>query len=450
MEFIFFLNNRKDRRIFGENYRMQKFVTSALLICLTLGCSNWPTTQQLRKPAGIISSCYSHASEFLQHDLRLFSRKKILKQIAVESALLVENLTYLKQHELYHFVRGTDENRIAQNIAAEIAIFKKYFLNHNAKASEQIMHLIDLWVKTEGHAEYAYEFLSENTVKGGRQYINYLVSQNKFFINLGRVPEPPSLKKRLLVVKAEIIDLFLAYAEKSVGYFNKKINSGKILTPKYAKELEKISFEVEKTIGSGFFGIIYKVKIHEFGPDAIHLYPHLFFNGQARDDLIIKFANRFKVSKALKVFKIDIWDKALKAEKEETMQFLSTLEQNGMGMIHGSEILFNEATGDLPYLIKPLVTGHDVKALAKEQSKLSGIQIKRLEEDIFHKTLKLHEFIGIHLDLKVENLIWDPVTEHWSMYELTQTIGNNNTFVANGFEGYVNMVRVALKRYGAQ
>ena len=252
--------------------------------------------------------------------------------------------------------------------------------------------------------------------------------------------------EQLVHLRDWIKDRILAWAESVVAYFAKNDHQGKKFgasiqggtrATTWGGEGDEIVFEVDKRVGRGFWGVVYRVKIDKYPKDLVDDFPILFkADGSPREDLVIKFNNNIPwLSK--------MFEKATREEVEQTKLFVDALRGDP---IEGTEILFAK-TGDNPFLIKPFNPAWGLSRMAKEQDQITEEQVVALKRDIFDKAIRLYVEGGLGLDIKVENLVWDPVKKKFMMYEATMTPNNNNYFIRDGFEGYLNMLRLALARY---
>jgi hypothetical protein len=137
------------------------------------------------------------------------------------------------------------------------------------------------------------------------------------------------------------------------------------------------------------------------------------------------------------------WKRAVLSEADQTSTIQKAL---GSDQIDGTAILF-AGHGSEPFLIKPFMQGHDVKALARQQADLTLLQVERLEADIFSPAQRLAEKHGVYLDIKPENLAWQEERQRWGMYELTTLPRQiRGFFLAGGFPGYLANVRARMRQ----
>ena len=110
-----------------------------------------------------------------------------------------------------------------------------------------------------------------------------------------------------------------------------------------------------------------------------------------------------------------------------------------------------EFTGETeePFLIKKFLKADSVQDLAKIQDQLNAEQAVALERDIYKMAEKVLKDLGANLDIKAENVAWDPVNKRFVMYELSLKQGKS-FFLTNGFKGYLDYFKSRMGVYVKQ
>ena len=183
---------------------------------------------------------------------------------------------------------------------------------------------------------------------------------------------------------------------------------------------ERFRFKVGAKVGQGVFGIVHHI-------DVIDAPAHL-----DRDDLVIKLPNR--VPLPMPAF-LNPWVRNLNTEIREEQIFQNALAEGeslpGPRMLHAQ-------SGSNPFVIKPFAAGSNLRTLGETQSSLTAIQ-RDATNVLFETAKKLHARTGLAMDLKAENLLWDPETQTMGLYE-TSSVPRlvSGFFTGRGFDAYVD------------
>lgn len=204
---------------------------------------------------------------------------------------------------------------------------------------------------------------------------------------------------------------------------------------------EEIKFKVGKFIGSGFFGVIHKIEGLEASDALRKSAPQLFADGKLRLDLVAKFPQDVPLLSHLP--SVDIFNRSIIKENDELVQLKEILKDFD---ISSADILYMTNYQGKNVAIKKLVHSESIQTLSKISKTLSKKQSEALKKDIYEMAEVVQKKLNLFLDIKAENIAWDPISERFIMYELS--IRHSDSFVdANGFNGYLNYVNKRLGYY---
>jgi hypothetical protein len=197
---------------------------------------------------------------------------------------------------------------------------------------------------------------------------------------------------------------------------------------------DDIEFEVKDFIGSGFFGVVHKVKIKEMSDAAKKAFPDFMVEGEFRKDLVVKFPHNIPMLNHFPSF--NIFDQTIVKENDEISKLKMIIDEFNQD---AADVIF-KGTTERPFLLKKLVKASSIQSLAKMGTKLTDDQVKALKRDIFEMATTVADRMKLDLDIKAENIAWDEVNKKFVMYELSFKAKTTGFYIKNGFNGYLNYV----------
>jgi len=209
------------------------------------------------------------------------------------------------------------------------------------------------------------------------------------------------------------------------------------------KKGDDLVFEVSDFIGSGVFGAVHKIKIKSMSEKAKKSLSHLLNKGEFREDLIVKFPHNIPLLKYLPIE--DIFSQTVLRESDELKKLKNIVKEFNQ---EAADILLT-GEAEKPFLIKKFLKAESVQDLAKIQDQLNPEQTAALERDIYKMAEKVLKDLGANLDIKAENVAWDPVNKRFVMYELSLKQGKS-FFLNNGFKGYLDYFKSRMAVYVKQ
>lgn len=197
---------------------------------------------------------------------------------------------------------------------------------------------------------------------------------------------------------------------------------------------DDIEFEVKDFIGSGFFGVVHKVKIKEMSDAAKKAFPDFMVEGEYRKDLVVKFSHNVPMLNHFPSF--NIFDQTIVKENDEISKLKMIIDEFNQD---AADVIY-KGTTERPFLLKKLVKASSIQSLAKMGTKLTDDQVKALKRDIFEMATTVADRMKLDLDIKAENIAWDEVNKKFVMYELSFKAKTTGFYIKNGFNGYLNYV----------
>lgn len=229
------------------------------------------------------------------------------------------------------------------------------------------------------------------------------------------------LKSRKTTVTEGIVNFFARDR-----YMNRHIKIG--IDGKPGSDLE---FEVSDFIGSGVFGVVHKLKIISMSDEARRVYAKLLDGEKFRDDLVVKLPHNLPILRFLPVE--DVFNKTVIRERDVLVKIQDIVDSFGQS---AADVLASGNFEGKTFLIKQFVKASSVQKLVQNSDRLSAVQMKALERDIYKMAEVVREKLGANLDIKAENVAWDEVNQKFIMYELSLKTGPS-IYLNNGFEGYL-------------
>lgn len=242
------------------------------------------------------------------------------------------------------------------------------------------------------------------------------------------------------IIKIRILD----FLESMVQAFSVSRYEGKIITMSSGEGQLKVG----KRIGAGFWGVVYEVEpvgdlLRHWREVGLE-YSNLEARHRRGEKLIIKFPHQFPIN--LPDW-INPWNWALKREYKEFTTVMS-LMMNG-DRISAAEILMRSKvlSDDVPFLVKPRLNVLTTKEQGRVYPRgMTFEQKESLRIDIFEKYLLLKRQYGIHVDIKPNNIGWDPVKKKYVMYELTLLSSGARDFFGESFNEYLDLYSLSIDR----
>lgn len=427
---------------------------AGLLTNILRGKTQYVTISSLKTdlPEVIARKTYPNSkidSKALRFNNAFFTNLKSIEYFDLNTS---KPLDALKKNELYNFVVTKNEVRFASTSRAFNAknISSKHALL--AKNTDEVFYAGEAWL------ENGILVINHNsgTFRPNSKYLSDIALYLQASLGLEKVtftdilPPPAATAKdlindKIIKLKAYVKSKITTFEEFFVGLFARDEYFGKVVSIGIdGKEGKDIVFSVEKYIGSGFFGVVHKIKIHSLSNDTRTKFPGLLLAGSYRNDLVVKFPHNVPLLDKFPSF--NLFDRSIIKEADELNKIKSivtTFEQTGADIIfHGN--------GEKPFLIKQFVTASSIQNLAKNSTSLTAEQQSALKRDIFDMALMVDEKIKMDLDIKAENIAWDPDGKKFIMYEMSMKTKTTGFYIKDGFDGYLDYVTKRLQFHAAK
>ncbi len=131
---------------------------------------------------------------------------------------------------------------------------------------------------------------------------------------------------------------------------------------------------------------------------------------------------------------VDIFERSIIKEFNELGPLKEIAQEFGLQDIN---IIFQGKAFNKTFLVKKLLKAHSIGELSKMQKVLTLAQEKSLENDIYALAVTVKKKLNLDLDIKAENLAWDPSKKRFVMYGLS--VRNSGGFLyPEGFKGYLD------------
>lgn len=427
---------------------------AGLLTNILRGKTNYVTVSKLKSelPEALGKAPYPNSkidSKALRFNNAFFTSLKSVEYVDVDSKA---PLKALKSGDLYNFVVTKDEIRFASTSRAFNAknISSKHALL--AKNTDEVFYAGEAWL------ENGILVINHNsgTFRPNSKYLSDVALYFQAALGVEKVtftdilpPPAASLKQvvqeKISTLKAYVKSKITSFEEFFVGliardeYFGKVVSVGLDGNPG-----NDIVFSVEKYIGSGFFGVVHKIKIQSMSQEARLKFPSLIQGGNFRGDLVVKFPHHVPLLNRLP--SLNIFDQSILKESDELdkiKSIVTAFEQSG------ADILFSGRGGN-PFLIKQFVTASSIQSLAKGATKLSEEQKIALKRDIFDMAVMVDRKIKMDLDIKAENVAWDAENKRFIMYEMGMKTKTTGFYIKDGFDGYLNYFNERLHYHASK
>jgi len=385
-------------------------------------------------------------SNKLKHDgllkyFRDFFAALVSKEVVEEN--VSRPLSHIKPSQLYTFVITEKEIRFAMSSRGTLAIRNLASKHAMLAGSDKVHYAGEAWLENGvlviNHGS--------GTFKPNADYLSdvALYFQKTFQVEKVIFSD---------VLPAESKGIISEYGKKLKSYLMSKITTleeffvsliarDEYLGKRFGLNLkgergEDLVIEVSDFIGSGFFGVVHKIKIVSMSEEAKLKYKKLIVGDIYRDDLVVKFPHNVPLLN--KFPEANIFDRTILKENDEIIELKSIIEEFEQ---NAADIL-TSGTDVKPFLIKQLVKAESIQSLSKLGTKLSKEQEVALKRDIFDMAIAVSKKMNLDLDIKAENIAWDAVNKKFVMYELSIKAKTTGFYIKDGFEGYLNYVNQRL------
>jgi len=390
-------------------------------------------------PAKLTEKAYANSkidSKALRFNNAFFHSLKA-KEVVTEDA--VNPLSALNQKDLYTFVVTEKEIRFAsttrgfspKNLATKHALL--------ARNTDPVFYAGEAWfengVLVINHGSGTFKPSSKDLADIALYFQKAFGVEKVSFNDVLPIVVKKSLQDHINDFRAYVMSKITTLEEIFVNLIARDAYKGqKIKLGLDGLKGDDIEFEVKDFIGSGFFGVVHKVKIKEMSEAAKKAFPDLIENGEYRKDLVVKFPHNVPMLNHFPSF--NIFDQTIVKENDEISKLKMIIDEFNQD---AADVIF-KGTTERPFLLKKLVKASSIQSLAKMNTKLSDEQVKALKRDIFDMAMTVADKMKLDLDIKAENIAWDEVNKKFVMYELSFKAKTTGFYINNGFNGYLNYV----------
>lgn len=372
-----------------------------------------------------------------------------LKAKEVVSENVVNPLSKLDQKELYTFVVTEKEIRFAatsrglnpKNLATKHALL--------ANNTDKVYYAGEAWfedgVLVINHGSGTFKPSSKDLADVALYFQKTFGVEKVSFTDILPVVTKKSIQDHVNDFKAYVMSKITSLEEFFVSLIARDAYKGqKIKLGLDGLKGDDIEFEVSDFIGSGFFGVVHKLKLKKMSDAAKKAFPQLLDNGEVRKDLVVKFPHNVPMLSNLPSF--NVFDQTIVKENDEIKRLKDIIEEFNQD---AADILF-KGTGDRPFLIKKLVKAQSIQTMSKVSKTLSAEQLVALKRDIYDMAMRVSERMKLDLDIKAENIAWDDINKKFIMYELSFKAKTTGFYINNGFDGYVKYVNQRMEYHAQQ
>ncbi len=371
-----------------------------------------------------------------------FFRALISKEVSEEG--VSAPLNKLSDKELYNFVVTDKEIRFASSSRGKLSL-KNLASKHAQLANgDKVFYAGEAWLEN-GTLVVNH---NSGTFRPNSKYLSDVASyfQENFgvskvlFSDVLPIVKKKTLSDHISDFKAFLMSRITTLEEFFVGLIARDSYKGKVMSIGLNGGVgDDIVFEVTDFIGSGFFGVVHKVKITSMSEKARSIYSHLLTDGKIREDLVVKFPHNVPLLNKLP--SINIFDQTIIKESDEMVKLkdiVTHYEQSAADILVNGRI-------EKPFLIKRMVKASSIQNLSKSMVKLSDEQVLALKRDIYDMAIAVSKDMDLDLDIKAENIAWDFINKKFVMYEMSIKRKTTGFYIKNGFDGYLNYVNQRLQ-----
>ncbi len=402
-------------------------------------------------PEALPANLQSVYTNKLKHDgilkyFRDFFATLVSKEVVEED--VSKPLSFIKPNQLYTFVVTEKEIRFATSSRGTLSL-RNLASKHAMLAGEDKVHYAgEAWLENgvllinhgSGTFKPKAEYLSDVALYFQKTFnvekvifSDVLPAESK-----GILPEYGKKLKSYLMSKITTLEEFFVNLIARDEYLGKAISVNLDGEPG-----EDLVLQVTDFIGSGFFGVVHKVKVVSMSDAAKIKYRKLIGENGYRDDLVVKFPHNVPLLNRFP--EANIFDRTILKENDEIKDLKEIIDQ------------FDQSAADIiaagneqkPFLLKQLVKADSIQSLSKLGVKLTKEQETALKRDIFEMAMVVSKKMRLDLDIKAENVAWDAVNKRFIMYELSIKSKATGFYIRNGFEGYLNYFNQRLQYHAS-
>lgn len=414
--------------------------------------SNYVTFKNLPNelPPSMAKKPYPDKSKFgkvAQYNRQFFNK---LISVEVKANSKDAPIKQLKENELYTFVVTEKEIRFAETSRERLSP-KNFASKHAILARKETVYYAG-----EAWFEDGILVINHNsgTFQPNSEYLSDIALYFQNALNVSKVhfssvlPDPLPMinyKSWIASIKAYARAKKATFSEGIIKLFARNDYQGKTITSKLSGSSDDdIVFTIADSVGSGFYGSVYKVDFQRISDNAKKTYPELFEFDKPSTNMVVKFPNDLPLLRHLP--SIDIFEKSIVKEYDELKPLQEIAKQFGQDE---ANIVFQGKALNKTYLIKRFIMAHSIQALSKNQKSLTLEQSKALDRDIYQLALAMKQKLNLDLDIKAENLAWEPIKKKFVMYELSVRQSGGFTY-PEGFKGYLDYFNSRLLSINSQ